>query len=369
MEKGKATKRRPARRQKKGGGGLLLILLAGAAALALSKKDTSGGGGGGGTGTGAPIVDVGADKQVVLDQAGHASVVVNYTVNAPNPVTLAWTGATPGAPGQATADYTAPGSYTIRLTATDTVTGKVGADELVVTVLPAPVVTVTLIAGRLVLQGDKTSDFAAIRLAGEPVAVSWPCQNLGDGQGQAWVTISEGALDLWQGAAMPVFAGTTVNLTASGGTTLPAGVHNLVARMQSPGGVVGSQPLVIEVVDPAVLATVGSPIINGLVGPLVVNVVGGNPVTVQWSVQNTGGDAGSCRLRSKVDPFSYIWGVIPSDGALTEIPGDGVRNLVIGISTAPWQYNYVHTFTIDIWVEEVSGRVVNSYAFVLQLTP
>ncbi|MDZ4263762.1 MAG: hypothetical protein U1B30_15705 [Pseudomonadota bacterium] len=357
----------PYKKEDDSAGLLVLGVAGGAVALVLWLAGRNGNDGGGDP---PPVVNVGPDQTVDQDAEGNASVVINYTVTGANPVTLAWTGSpgvtiTPVVAGQVIAGFTAAGVYSIKLTATDSVTGKIGFDELVVTVVAIEQRAI-LVAGRLAIVGDKVSEFRAIRVPGEPITLTWPCQNVGQASGTALIIVAEGTQPIWAGPPLPVAPNQTVSLGLTHAVDLAGGVHNLTVQMfeQRPDAVlnlISTQAIVIEVVDPANLAVVGLPVINGVEGPAVLTVPLNLPLSIQWLVENTGGDTGICRLRGRASPF--LSGVHSVDGPLTSIPGHDVVGLLIGMNSGAG----VKTYTITVTVEDQFAIILGTFPFILNV--
>jgi len=315
----------------KGNKGGLLVLLVLLLLLFLLAKKGSGNGE-----PGAPVVNLGSDLTTTLNAVNEASVTINYTVSSENnnPVSREWavvpSGAlTEGVAGQATARFTSAGNFTARLTVTDTINGKSAFDEVNILVGTSTSEAIFL-PGVLSIQGEKISEFRARRSPGETFALAWPCQNVGNAVGSTFIAVTEGGIVRWVGPAMPVDPGATRSLTASKIVDLPEGIHDLIAEMvkgtpEGPGGVVSSQPLVLEVVTPVSMRVIGLPLIDGLEMQPIIPMVSYQQFAVQVSVRNDGGDTGQAKL-SVTGSFGFDGGSSP----LISIPGHSTVTLLAG---------------------------------------
>ena len=345
----------PYKKEEDSAGLLVLGVTGGLVALAVWLA-----GRGGANGPGNPVVNIGPDQTVTEDAQGNAQVVIDYTVTSDNPAALVWSGSpgvtiTENVPGQVIARFTSDGVYSIRLTATDTVTGKIGFDELVVTVRPLDILKAELVSGRLILLGEKVSEFHAVRTPGEPISFSWPCQNIGSINGTAFMALRKGDQPLGLGPSLPVAAGQTISLNLTYSVNLPNGVHNLIAESVSilpTGGleVFGSQAVTLEVVSPAVLSVVGLPRINGVEGATHITLPMGAPISIEWPVRNTGGDTGRARMNTD------RWGL----GTFVTIPGGQTVSLLTAQTADPVTPG---TRTVVITVQDEFLQTLDTFTF------
>lgn len=308
-----------------------------------------------------PIVNVGDDQAVTLDATSHAEITIPFTVVADNPVNLAWTSTSgpapvafsPQGPNQEIAAFQTPGTYLIRLTATDVTDDRaVGFDELVVTVNAVPLGAI-LVPGELKLDGFAI--YTLTRNLGATISFVWPVTNVGDLQGAAFIQITEAETVIGTGAPFPIDPGQTTAVNFNPVVNLPAGVHTLVAKVMEgldPGGVpVGaSQTITLTVVTIPVLAAVGPPTINNIVGPTTFSIKAGSVLPISWDCQNTGGGPGLARLRIEGTPVQSMLVTIPGFSIVTLLlsytPGlTAILTLSMvddtGVILAQWQYQQI----------------------------
>jgi hypothetical protein len=353
--------RRPATRpaaQPKKKGGVAVVAVAGAAAVGgvvwwlLSRRR-------GGTGLpqpADPVVNVGNDQAVTLDATSQGEIVITFSVVADNPVNLTWTRTSGPGPvnfsplglNQEIVGFTVPGNYLIRLTAIDTTDSRAeGFDELVVTVNEAPMEAI-LVTGELRVDGFAT--YVLTKAQGQTISFEWPVTNVGSLAGAAFIRLTEGGVDVGTGAAFPIDPGQTAILNFNPVVSLASGVHILTATVMEgipPTGVpVGSaQIITLTVVSVPVLAAVGNPTINGVVGASSVTLRRGTLLSVSWAVRNDGGGPGQARLKTLSAPFAVG---ISVTGALNTVPGFTTVTLLLGLSTSGligggFNYNIVVT--------------------------
>ena len=379
---GSTTARKPIQPKKKGGAAIGVVVVGGAAVGGLIWWFLSRRRAPAGPPTpppANPVVDVGDDQAVTLDATSNAEITITFSVVADNPVNLAWSrisgpapvNFSPLSPNEELLGFQEPGTYLIRLTATDTTDSRAqGFDEMVVIVNAAPLGAILTI-GELKLDGFAI--YTLTRSQGDTLIFGWPVTNIGEIPGAAFIRITEGGVEVGAGGAFPIDPGQTVNVGFTPVVSLPAGVHILVAQVMEglpPDGVaVGSaQIITLTVVSVPMLAAVGEPTINGILGPTSISVVCDAVIPVTWPVQNTGGAAGLARLKSTVSP-AVQGGLIKTGGLLT-IPGNTTTTLFMTIGQTCLSLYFDESFTgqVQITMSDDQNVILGLWTFIVYVT-
>lgn len=206
------------------------------------------------------------------------------------------------------------------------------------------------------LSAGRFGQFSLTKQLGAPIDFVWPCTNSGDADGAAFIKVTEAGLTLWDGPPFTIPKGQTVSTTLHQTITQSLGLHNLIADLREglpPLGVgaLMSDTVALTVVSNPILAAVGPPTINGLVGPPAITVVKSAIVPVSWDCQNSGGGDGLSRLRVKT--FTTI-----AFGPLVTIPGFTTTKLLI--SFGPGDFGAT---SCVLTMEDSAGVILASWPF------
>lgn len=176
--------------------------------------------------------------------------------------------------------------------------------------------------------------FSRTKELGEPIDLIWPCTNSGDGDGSAFIRVTESGLAVWEGPPFGIPALQTVPINLHQTIDLSLGLHGMIAEMHEgppPAGVrlIASDTVALTVVSNPVLAAVGLPTIDGILAPTSIFSDRIRAIPVSWVCGNTGGGPGRARLRFVASPAAFMQGVV---GTLVVIPGFFEVSLLLTLS-------------------------------------
>ena len=223
---------------------------------------------------------------------------------------------------------------------------------------------------RAQLTPGRLGQFAKTKDVGAPIDLIWPCTNVGDAEGVAFIKVLENGIAVWVGPPFPVPAKQTVGLNLHETIDLSLGLHNMVPQMHEgfpPDGVglIAADTLALTVVSIPVLAAVGVPTIDGIPGATTISVIsvpgsGRRPYPISWNCMNSGGGSGQARLRVVTNP-QYVGSNVT--GTLTTIPGLSTATLLLSVPTlfAIGDASY----TVTLTMEDQTGLVLGTWIFLL----
>ena len=208
------------------------------------------------------------------------------------------------------------------------------------------------------LRGAALGQFSLTKQLGDPIDFVWPCINSGDGDGVAFIKVTEAGLTLWDGPPFPVPVGQTTPLSLHQTIALSLGLHPLVAEMREgspPDGtrLIESDTAALTVVSNPILTAVGKPQIFGLDGPTFFLIKKGTVIPYSWPCLNSGGGSGLARLRIVGQSINFL-------GTLITIPG--LSTVVLLASFAALGIGGV-TRTQTITMEDAAGVVLGSWTY------
>lgn len=222
-----------------------------------------------------------------------------------------------------------------------------------------------LLARRPVLTANRVyaGQFSLTKQLGAPIDFLWPCTNSGNADGVAFIAVTEGGNPLWISPAFTIPAGLTVGTNLHQTLTQALGLHSLAAELREgapPDGIrlIMSDTVALTIVSNPVLAPVGLPTVNGVVGPALVTVLRDQVVPVSWPCQNTGGGSGQARLRADSSPLLLGYPII---GSLVTIPGGGNVTLLLGLPPVGFVGIPI---TITLTMQDDSAVVLGTFQFV-----
>mgnify|MGYP001583448942 CR=1 FL=1 len=219
---------------------------------------------------------------------------------------------------------------------------------------------------RLSVDQVQHGQFTKTKQSGEGIDFTWPCTNSGNGDGTAFIRVTEAGLLVWSGAPFTVQPNQTVPLNLKETIDLPLGLHNLIAEAQEgfpPTGskLIAADTLALTVVSNPILTPVGLPTIAGVLGPTLVTVLEGTTFVITWPCQNSGGGNGLARLRTVNSPLTIPSGT--SSGLVT-IPGFSTVTLLTAITASQPPF-LVKTSTITLTMRDDNDVVLGTHLFVL----
>lgn len=209
----------------------------------------------------------------------------------------------------------------------------------------------------------RLGQFSLTKQLGAGIDFIWPCTNSGNADGVAFIAVTEGGAPLWSSPAFTIPAGATVGTNLHQTITQSQGLHNLVAELHEGSPPVGSRLIMsdtvaLTIVSNPVLAPVGLPTVNGIVGPAAIIVSRDLVVPVSWPCQNSGGGSGQVRIRADSSPLLLGYPII---GSLVTIPGGGSVTLLLGLP--PVRFVGV-PITITLTMQDDSGTILGTFQFV-----
>lgn len=212
------------------------------------------------------------------------------------------------------------------------------------------------------LRAGRFGQLSVTKQLGSNIDFIWPCINSGDGDGTAFIHVTEPATGaIWLGQAFTIPAKATVPLTLrQNNLNLPIGVHSLIAEMREgifSNRIIASESVtLISVTASPVLNAVGLPVVNGIPGELLpagpLLVQGGDSILFAWPCENSGGVAGQAKLQT-----NQFQGNL---GSLTTIPAYSSQTLIIAQSTIFFMVGII--YTVNLSMIDANGVTLATFA-------